>query len=62
MKAYSTQNIRNVVLLGSTKSGKTTLSEAMLFIRNHIDWRGRRWLYVYFGFLSFGGGAYSQDS
>ena len=36
MKAYSTNNIRNVVLLGSTKSGKTTLSEAMLY-------EGGRW-------------------
>ncbi len=33
MKAYSTKNIRNVVLLGSTKSGKTTLSEAMIYER-----------------------------
>ena len=40
MKAYSTQNIRNVVLLGSTKSGKTTLSEAMLFEGKVIDRRG----------------------
>jgi len=31
MKQYSTKDIRNVVLLGSTKSGKTTLSEAMLY-------------------------------
>ena len=40
MRAYSTQNIRNVVLLGSTKSGKTTLSEAMLFEGKVIDRRG----------------------
>ena len=40
MKAYSTQNIRNVVLLGSTKSGKTTLSEAMLYEGKVIDRRG----------------------
>ena len=40
MKVYSTQNIRNVVLLGSTKSGKTTLSEAMLFEGKVIDRRG----------------------
>ena len=40
MKAYSTQNIRNVVLLGSSKSGKTTLSEAMLFEGKVIDRRG----------------------
>ena len=31
MKEYTTKDIRNVVLLGSTKSGKTTLAEAMLF-------------------------------
>ncbi len=40
MKAYSTNNIRNVVLLGSTKSGKTTLSEAMLYEGKVIDRRG----------------------
>ena len=42
MKAYSTQNIRNVVLLGSTKSGKTTLSEAMLFEGKVIERRGTK--------------------
>lgn len=40
MKTYSTQNIRNVVLLGSTKSGKTTLSEAMLYEGKVVDRRG----------------------
>ena len=40
MKTYSTKNIRNVVLLGSTKSGKTTLSEAMLYEGKVIDRRG----------------------
>jgi len=40
MKSYSTQNIRNVVLLGSTRSGKTTLSEAMLFEGKVIDRKG----------------------
>ncbi len=40
MKEYSTKDIRNVVLLGSTKSGKTTLAEAMLFEGKVIDRRG----------------------
>ena len=40
MKEYSTKEIRNVVLLGATKSGKTTLSEAMLFEGKVIDRRG----------------------
>ena len=40
MKEYSTKDIRNVVLIGSTKSGKTTLAEAMLFEGKVIDRRG----------------------
>ena len=40
MKEYSTKDIRNVVLLGSTKSGKTSLAEAMLFEGKVIDRRG----------------------
>jgi len=40
MKVYSTQNIRNIVLLGSTKSGKTTLAETMMFEGKVIDRRG----------------------
>jgi len=40
MKTYSTQNIRNVVLLGSTRSGKTTLAEAMLFEGKVISRKG----------------------
>ena len=40
MKQYSTKDIRNVVLIGSSKSGKTTLSEAMLFEGKVIDRRG----------------------
>ena len=32
MKEYQTKEVRNVVLLGATKSGKTTLAEAMLFL------------------------------
>ncbi len=40
MKTYSTKEIRNVVLIGSTRSGKTTLSEAMLYEGKVIDRRG----------------------
>ena len=40
MKNYSTENIRNVVLLGSTRSGKTTLAETMMFEGKVIDRRG----------------------
>jgi len=40
MKSYPTQSIRNVVLLGSPKSGKTTLAETMLFEGKVIDRRG----------------------
>jgi len=40
MKTYSTENLRNVVLLGGTRSGKTTLAEAILFEGKVIDRRG----------------------
>lgn len=40
MKNYSTENIRNIVLLGSTRSGKTTLAETMLYEGKVIDRRG----------------------
>jgi len=40
MKEYTSKEIRNVVLLGATKSGKTTLSEAMLYEGKVIDRRG----------------------
>ena len=40
MKEYSTKDIRIVVLIGSAKSGKTTLSEAMLFEGKVIARRG----------------------
>ncbi|MBR5384755.1 MAG: elongation factor G [Bacteroidales bacterium] len=40
MKSYPTKKIRNVVLVGSAKSGKTTLSEAMLYEGKVIDRRG----------------------
>ena len=40
MKNYSTDEIRNVVLLGSSKSGKTILTEAMMYEGKVIDRRG----------------------
>ena len=40
MKTYSTEQIRNVVLMGNTKSGKTTLAEAMMMEGKVIDRRG----------------------
>ncbi len=40
MKVYSTKDIRNVVLVGSSKSGKTMLAEAMLFEGKVILRRG----------------------
>lgn len=40
MKTYNTQNVRNVVLLGSSKSGKTTLAETMMYEGKIIERRG----------------------
>ena len=40
MKVYSTKDIRNIVLVGSTKSGKTTVAEAMLYEGKVILRRG----------------------
>ncbi len=40
MKTYQTNEIRNVVLLGSSGSGKTTLAEAMAYEGKVIERRG----------------------
>jgi len=40
MKTYQTRNIRNVTLLGSTGSGKTLLTEAMMFEGKVIERKG----------------------
>lgn len=41
MKEYTTENVRNVVLMGHSGSGKSTLVEAMLFRHKHIDRMGK---------------------
>ncbi|MBU2649625.1 MAG: elongation factor G [Bacteroidetes bacterium] len=40
MKVYQTQDIRNIALIGGAKTGKTTLSECMLFEGGVINRRG----------------------
>ncbi|MDR1055095.1 MAG: elongation factor G [Prevotellaceae bacterium] len=40
MKSYHTNQIKNIVLLGNSNSGKTTLAEAMMFEGKVIDRRG----------------------
>ncbi len=40
MKVYDEKHIKNIVLLGSVKSGKTTLAETMLFEAGLISRRG----------------------
>ena len=40
MKVYKTNEIRNIALIGSAKSGKTTLSESILFNGGLINRRG----------------------
>lgn len=40
MKTYNTEEIKNIVLVGNTGSGKTTLAESMLFEGKVIERRG----------------------
>ena len=41
MKVFDEKHIKNIVLLGSSKSGKTTLAETMLFEAGIINRRGK---------------------
>lgn len=41
MKVYSSQEIKNIALLGNDGSGKTTLTEALLFESGQLQRRGR---------------------
>ncbi len=41
MKVYNSQEIKNIALLGNDGSGKTTLTEALLFHSGQISRRGR---------------------
>jgi elongation factor G len=40
MKVYKTEQIRNIVLLGNSSSGKTSLAESMLFVGGMISRKG----------------------
>ena len=40
MKVFDEKHIKNIALLGSSKSGKTTLAETMLFEAGLINRRG----------------------
>ena len=41
MADYTTENIRNITLIGHGSNGKTTLTEAMLYAAGHVDRQGR---------------------
>ena len=41
MKVYSSKEIKNIALLGNDGSGKTTLTETLLFIAGQIGRKGR---------------------
>ncbi len=41
MKLYGSKEIKNIALLGSDNSGKTTLTETMLYVSGQIDRKGR---------------------
>ena len=41
MKVYQTNEIKNIALLGNDGSGKTTLTESLLFESGIIKRRGR---------------------
>ena len=42
MKVYQTNEIKNIALLGNDGSGKTTLTESLLFESGIIKRRGRK--------------------
>ena len=41
MKVYSSKEIKNIALLGNDGSGKTTLTETLLYIAGQIGRKGR---------------------
>ncbi len=41
MADYTTENIRNITLIGHGSNGKTTLTEAMLYAAGHVDRQGK---------------------